>query len=88
VIEYMQSESDKEITQFWIDRCLRLEAENNELLSKVMAAKDEEREECAKVCEAEEMSDYNKRCPRAVSGYWPDQVAQRCADAIRMRSNV
>lgn len=29
MIEYMQSESDKEITQFWIDRCLRLEAENS-----------------------------------------------------------
>ncbi len=30
-IEFVESETDKGITQFWIDRCLRLEAENLEL---------------------------------------------------------
>ena len=33
MIEYMQSESDKEITQFWIDRYLRLEMENSLLVN-------------------------------------------------------
>jgi hypothetical protein len=31
MIEYMKAEEDKEITQFWIDRCLKLEAENARL---------------------------------------------------------
>lgn len=31
MIEFVKSKSEKEITQFWIDRCLRLEAENLKL---------------------------------------------------------
>ena len=31
MIEYMQAEEDKEITQHWTDRCLKLEAENARL---------------------------------------------------------
>jgi len=75
MIEYIESESDKEITQFWIDRCLRLEAENNDLLAKIRTARDEEREECAKIV------DHFK--------WWVGRQAKHeIATAIRMRSNV
>jgi hypothetical protein len=75
MIEYIESESDKEITQFWIDRCLRLEAENNDLLAKIRTARDEEREECAKIV------DHFK--------WWVGRQAKHeIATAIRMRSNA
>jgi len=75
MIEYIQSEEDKEITQFWIDRCLRLEAENNELLWKIKLAKIEEREACAKVVDEFK--------------YWVGRQAKHeIANAIRERSNA
>jgi len=75
MIEYIESESDKEITRFWIDRCLRLEAENNDLLAKIRTARDEEREEGAKIV------DHFK--------WWVGRQAKHeIATAIRMRSNV
>lgn len=44
-----------------------------------------EREACAKVCEALELV---FECQSAQPGYWPDQIAHKCAIAIRERSNV
>lgn len=44
-----------------------------------------EREACAKTCEALELV---FECKSAQPGYWPDQIAHKCAIAIRERSNV
>ena len=44
-----------------------------------------EREACAKVCEALELV---FECQSAQPGYWPDQIAHKCAITIRERSNA
>lgn len=44
-----------------------------------------EREQCAKTCEALELV---FECQSAQPGYWPDQIAHKCAIAIRERSNA
>lgn len=40
-------------------------------------------EEAARLCELAGSTGDNKDCPQAVNGFWPDQVAYRCASAIR-----
>ena len=45
------------------------------------------RERCAKVCERVGNREA-RSCPRAADGYWPDQVAFKCASAIREMANV
>ena len=44
-----------------------------------------EREQCATTCEALELV---FDCQSAQPGYWPDQIAHKCAIAIRERSNA
>ncbi len=39
--------------------------------------------DCARLAAHQNRTKYNKACPRAVPGWWPDQVLFRCAAAIR-----
>ena len=48
---------------------------------------EEEREACAKACERIG-GKMTFDCDGAQPGFWPDQVAHRCATEIMMRSNV
>ena len=54
-----------------------------EMRAYAAAAAAAERERCAMVCEDQAQTDHNQACPRAVDGWWPDQVTYACALAIR-----